>query len=115
MKTIQVDVAVIGGGTAGMTAHRAARLDGKRVVMIEGGAYGTTCARVGCMPSKLLIAAAEAAHSVDRARPFGVHVDGATRIDGAQVMQRVKSERDRLVEFIVEDVHALPAQDHLIG
>ena|SRR5476649_693335 len=73
MKTIQVDVAVIGGGTAGMTAHRAARLDGKRVVMIESGPYGTTCARVGCMPSKLLIAAAEAAHAVAAAPAFGVH------------------------------------------
>ncbi|MEG2031566.1 MAG: FAD-dependent oxidoreductase, partial [Janthinobacterium sp.] len=64
MKTIRVDVAVIGSGTAGMTAHRAARMDGKRVLMIESGPYGTTCARVGCMPSKLLIAAAEAAHAV---------------------------------------------------
>jgi len=115
MKTIEIDVAVIGAGSAGLSAYRAAKAAGASVVMIEGGAYGTTCARVGCMPSKLLIAAAEAAHSVDRARPFGVHVDGATRIDGAQVMQRVKSERDRLVEFIVEDVQALPAQDHLIG
>ena len=64
MKTIQVDVAVIGSGTAGMTAHKAARMQGKRVLMIESGPYGTTCARVGCMPSKLLIAAAEAAHAV---------------------------------------------------
>jgi hypothetical protein len=27
-------------------------------MLIEGGAYGTTRARVGCMPSKLLVAAA---------------------------------------------------------
>jgi dihydrolipoamide dehydrogenase len=42
-------------------------------MIIEGGAYGTTCARVGCMPSKLLIAAAEAAHAVAAAPGlFGV-------------------------------------------
>src|SRR5471030_1310148 len=99
MKTIQVDVAVIGGGTAGMTAQRAARLDGKRVVMIESGPYGTTCARVGCMPSKLLIAAAEAAHAVAAAPAFGVHVDGVIRIDGCEVMDRVRRERDRFVGF----------------
>lgn len=55
MKTLTVDVAVIGAGTAGLAAYRAARSHGKRVVLIEGGPYGTTCARVGCMPSKLLI------------------------------------------------------------
>ena len=57
-------VAVISAGSAGLAAYRAARKWTSKVVLIEGDAYGTTCARVGCMPSKLLIAAAEAAHSV---------------------------------------------------
>ena len=60
MKQLNVDVAIIGTGTAGMTAYRAAKAQGARTVVIESGQYGTTCARVGCMPSKLLIAAAEA-------------------------------------------------------
>ena len=64
MKTLKFDVAVIGAGSAGMSAYRAAKARGKSVVLIEGGPYGTTCARVGCMPSKLLIAAAEAAHAI---------------------------------------------------
>ncbi|SQI46556.1 Dihydrolipoyl dehydrogenase [Serratia plymuthica] len=67
MKQLNVDVAVIGGGTAGLGAYRAAKLSTPSVVMIEGGPYGTTCARVGCMPSKLLIAAAEAVHQIERA------------------------------------------------
>ena len=66
MDTLVVDVAVIGAGTAGLAAFRAARSHDKRMLLIEGGPYGTTCARVGCMPSKLLIAAAEAAHMVGR-------------------------------------------------
>jgi len=57
MNVLNVDVAVIGGGTAGLGSYRAAKAHTDSVVMIEGGAYGTTCARVGCMPSKLLIAA----------------------------------------------------------
>ena len=40
--------------------HEAHEKGAQRVVLIDGGPYGTTCARVGCMPSKLLIAAAEA-------------------------------------------------------
>ena len=54
-----VDVAILGAGTAGMAAYRAAAAQTDSVVLIEAERYGTTCARVGCMPSKLLIAAAE--------------------------------------------------------
>ena len=57
-----------------MAAYRAALRHTERVVLIESHAYGTTCARVGCMPSKLLIAAAEATHSARQAGRFGVNV-----------------------------------------
>lgn len=115
VQTIQTDVAVIGAGTAGLAAYRAARAAGKRAVIIEGGPYGTTCARVGCMPSKLLIAAAEAAHEVRHTAAFGVHVDGEIRIDGREVMARVKRERDRFVGFVVRGVDGIPAEDKVSG
>jgi dihydrolipoamide dehydrogenase len=115
MRTVKVDVAVIGAGSAGLSAYRTARAAGATVVLIEGGAHGTTCARVGCMPSKLLIAAAEAAHSAARTAPFGVHVDGTVRIDGREVMQRVRNERDRFVGFVVEGVEKMPEADRLTG
>jgi dihydrolipoamide dehydrogenase len=112
---MKVDVAVIGGGTAGLAAYRTARAAGARAVIIEGGAYGTTCARVGCMPSKLLIAAAEAAHAIERAPGFGVHVDGTARIDGREVMGRVRRERDRFVGFVMDGVQAIPAGERIRG
>ncbi|MGF6553023.1 dihydrolipoyl dehydrogenase [Paraburkholderia youngii] len=115
MKTLDIDVAVIGAGSAGLSAFRAAKAKGASVVLIEGARYGTTCARVGCMPSKLLIAAAEAAHAARRTAPFGVHIDGAVRIDGAEVIARVKAERDRFVKFVVESTEVLPADERLIG
>src|SRR6478672_4905585 len=108
VEKLNVDVAVIGAGTAGLAAYRAAKAAGKRAVIIEGGAYGTTCARVGCMPSKLLIAAAEAAHAIGRAPGFGVHVDGSLRVDGREVMARVRRERDRFVGFVLAGIDAIP-------
>lgn len=114
MRIIETDVAVIGAGTAGLGAYRAARAAGSRAVLIEGGPYGTTCARVGCMPSKLLIAAAEAAHAVAAAPAFGVHA-GAVRVDGAAVMARVRGERDRFVGFVLDTVDQIPAADKLRG
>ncbi|MBX9799184.1 MAG: dihydrolipoyl dehydrogenase [Burkholderiaceae bacterium] len=114
MKTLTFDVAVIGAGSAGMSAYRAVKAHGKTAVLIEGGPYGTTCARVGCMPSKLLIAAAEAAHAASEAPGFGVH-PGPVRIDGKQVMQRVRSERDRFVGFVVESVESIGPAERLHG
>jgi dihydrolipoamide dehydrogenase len=115
MDTLRVDVAVIGAGTAGLAAYRAAKARGGRAVIVEGGPYGTTCARVGCMPSKLLIAAAEAAHAIDRAPGFGVHVDGAKRIDGREVMDRVRRERDRFVGFVTRGVDGIAEADRIRG
>ena len=115
MKKIQVDVAVIGGGTAGLAAYRAAKAHTPSVVLIEGGPYGTTCARVGCMPSKLLIAAAEAVHHIHKAPGFGVHPQGEIRIDGREVMARVKRERDRFVGFVLEGVDSIPAEEKIQG
>jgi dihydrolipoamide dehydrogenase len=110
----EVDVAVIGAGTAGMNAYRAALAHTDSVLVIEDGPYGTTCARVGCMPSKLLIAAAEAAHTIVHAGRFGVH-GGALRVDGEAVMRRVRSERDRFVGFVVEAVEGWPEAHRLRG
>lgn len=110
----KVDVAIIGAGSAGLAAYRAARKWTDQLVLIEGGEYGTTCARVGCMPSKLLIAAAEAAHAVREAPGFGVEVD-SSRIDDVAVMDRVRSERDRFVGFVLESVDDIPAQHRIRG
>ena len=115
MKTVHIDVAIIGAGSAGLPAYRAAKAAGASAILIEGGPHGTTCARVGCMPSKLLIAAAEAAHAASHTAPFGVHIDGTIRIDGREVMQRVKSERDRFVGFVLDSVESIPAEDRLTG
>src|SRR4051812_22748764 len=112
MKTLKVEVAVIGAGTAGLAAYRAARAQGRRTLLIEGGPGGTTCARVGCMPSKLLIAAAEAAHMLEAAAGFGVHA-GHIRIDGPAVMARVRRERDRFVGFVLAGVAQIPHADKL--
>lgn len=115
MLTLKTDVVIIGAGTAGLSAYRAVINAGKQALLIEGGAYGTTCARVGCMPSKLLIAAADAAHAATHTSAFGVHVDGPVTINGRAVMNRVKRERDRFVGFVLESVENIPAEHKLRG
>ncbi|WP_206931515.1 dihydrolipoyl dehydrogenase [Roseococcus thiosulfatophilus] len=108
-----VDVAIVGAGTAGLNARREVEKRGGLPLLIESGPYGTTCARVGCMPSKLLIAAADAAHGIGAAAALGVHAEA--RIDGPAVMARVQRERDRFVAFTVEATEAIPAEQRLLG
>lgn len=114
MKTMQTDVAIIGAGTAGLAAYRAAKAAGATALLIESGEQGTTCARVGCMPSKLLIAAADAAHHARNAGGFGIRVSDV-QVDGAQVMARVRSERDRFVDFVLRDIEQMPSADRIAG
>lgn len=114
MKTLQVDVAIVGFGTAGMNAYRSAKSLGKKVVSIESSHYGTTCARVGCMPSKLLISAAEALHQVRSAKQFGITVNGY-QLDLPAVMNRIRAERDRFVNFVLKEVDSFPPEDKIWG
>jgi dihydrolipoamide dehydrogenase len=114
VETRRADIAIIGAGTAGLNALREAQKAGKSWLLIDSGPYGTTCARVGCMPSKLLVNAAEAAHAARRFDDFGVRV-GSLSIDGPAVMARVRRERDRFVGAVVADTESLPEQNRLHG
>ena len=110
----KVDVAVIGAGTAGLSAFREARKYSENVVLIEGGSGGTTCAQEGCMPSKLLIAAAEAARQVKRAPAFGIEVEGGS-VSGAAVLSRVRRERDRFVSHVKKGTENIASSRRIQG
>ena len=97
-----------------MNAYRAAIAHTDSVLLIESGHYGTMCARTGCMPSKLLIAAADHAHHATLAAQFGVHVLPPA-VDGVAVMKRVREERDRFVGFVVDTVESWPKQNRVVG
>ncbi|MBB2962052.1 dihydrolipoyl dehydrogenase [Methylobacterium sp. R2-1] len=114
MRELFCDVAVIGAGTAGIAAHRAALDAGARAVLIEQGPGGTTCARVGCMPSKLLITAAEAAQEARAAHRLGIRV-GEVQVDGPAMLARIRALRDRFVGSVLEGLDGLPQETRLHG
>lgn len=100
--TRQVDIAVIGAGTAGQNAFKHALKMSDNVVIINDGYWTTTCATVGCMPSKLLLAAAERAHHAEHSEDFGIHAE--VSVNGKEVMRRVQNERNRFAGFVQEQV-----------
>ena len=111
--TRKVSVAVIGAGTAGQNAFRQAKKFLEDVIIINDGFWTTTCIAVGCMPSKLLIAAADRAHDTNHSAEFGVHA--TARIDGKQVMERVRAERDHFASYIEKQVDSWPEDSKIAG
>ncbi|SFB59403.1 dihydrolipoamide dehydrogenase [Rhizobium sp. NFR07] len=108
------DVAIIGAGTAGLSAERSARRAGAKTMLIDERFAGTTCASVGCMPSKLLIAASKNAHSIASAAEFGIHAR-SVKIDGRAVMARVRKLRDAFVASTLKSLDDIPDGVRLEG
>ncbi len=116
MNIINTDIAIIGAGTAGLTAYKEASKYTDKILLIEGNQYGTTCARVGCMPSKLLIAAGEIMENINQAHEFGINIDKKDiSINGKAVMQRVQRERDKFVNGVLEDVDRIPDNNKIMA
>jgi dihydrolipoamide dehydrogenase len=95
------DVAIIGAGTAGLAALREVQRHTDNFVIVNDGAYGTTCARVGCMPSKALIETANAYHRREVFDEFGIRGAEALRVDVAATLARVRKLRDRFVADVI--------------
>lgn len=74
---MQYDLAVVGSGSAGFAAAIAATSRGLRVVMVERGTIGGTCVNVGCIPSKALLAAADARQVAVESRFPGIATSAA--------------------------------------
>ena len=96
-----VDVAVIGAGTAGLAAVSQVRQANKSFVLINGGELGTTCARVGCMPSKALI---QVGHDLHRRQLFdreGIEGGEGLSANLPDILEHVRDLRDILVDRVL--------------
>ena len=104
MEERQVDVAIIGSGSAGLYAMGRVRPSGKSVVLINGGELGTTCARVGCMPSKAVIQVAEDFHRRGVFKRFGLAGEEGLNLDVSEAMGYVQDLRDMFVERVLSNL-----------
>ncbi|BBO92835.1 dihydrolipoyl dehydrogenase [Desulfosarcina ovata] len=103
----KVDVVIIGAGSAGVTALFTLARAGKSFVLINSGEEGSTCTRVGCMPSKALIEAASLHHARERFDEFGLRGAQGVIVDGPAVLARVRAVRDQLVKGVVGRYHQI--------
>jgi len=103
----QVDVAIIGAGTSGLNAFRQVRQVTSNLVLINDGHYGTTCARVGCMPSKVFIEVANEFARRKHFQNFGINGSENLSVNKAQVMKYTRQQRDWFVDRVMEAVNRI--------
>lgn len=103
----RVDVAIVGAGSAGLSALSEVRKSAKSFVVIDGGPLGTLCARAGCMPSKALLQAANEFHRASRARGRGMRGGRSLRLDIPEALAWVRKLRDGFVEGPVAKAEGL--------
>lgn len=107
-KDTRYDLAVIGSGGGAFAAAIRATTLGKRVVMVERNTIGGTCVNTGCVPSKALLAAAEARHvALDAAR-----FPGLTAAVGAVDMAALIAGKNDLVGALRSEKYLDLAADY---
>ena len=103
----KVRIAILGAGTAGLTALAQVRKHTDDFVIVNAGPYGTTCARVGCMPSKALIQAADDYHRRLALDTLGIRGGEGLQADLPAVLQRVRDYRDARVSGVLAATEGL--------
>jgi dihydrolipoamide dehydrogenase len=109
----EVEVAILGAGSAGLFALSQVRRATDNYVLINGGELGTTCARVGCMPSKVMIQVAEDFHRKSLFAREGIEGADELSVDIPASMEHVQDLRDIFVDKTLgvtdglDDVHLI--------
>lgn len=111
----EYDVAVIGGGAAGLTASGVATALGAKAILIEGHRLGGDCTWTGCVPSKAILKSAKVAQYMREAGTYGIE-SVEPKVNFRDVVGRIHSIRqhvydeadapDRLERFGVETMAA---------
>lgn len=88
------DAIVIGAGQSGPSMAVALAKKGRKVAIIERKYFGGTCINNGCIPSKTYVADAKVAHSIRRAKDYGMEIDlRSFSVD----LKKIKGRKDAII------------------
>ncbi len=111
----KVKACVVGAGSAGLFSLGQLRKHTGDFVIVNSGPLGTTCARVGCMPSKVLIQAAEDFHSRKYFAATGISGGESLSVDIPEVLRHVRAMRDIFVGSVMGNFNKGPAKKLIRG
>lgn len=110
----EVEVAILGAGSAGLYCLSQVKRYTSDYVLIDGGELGTTCARVGCMPSKVLIQVAEDFHRRTLFAREGIEGEESLSVNVADAMEYIQDLRDTFVDMTLSHSIDTLEEDQLI-
>lgn len=101
-----VDLCIIGAGSAGLSMAAGAAQLGRSVVLFEAEKMGGDCLNYGCVPSKALIAAGKHAHALGAGAPFGV-----TPVEAIVNFDTVKAH----IQGVIDHIAPVDSQERFEG
>lgn len=96
-------IAVLGGGPGGYVAALKAAQLGAQVIVVESSEVGGTCLNWGCIPTKALLASAEALHKARNLSDYGIELNGSVTPNLSLIMER----KNKVVSTQVKGIRAL--------
>lgn len=112
------DIIIIGAGTAGQAAYKEAIKHTSNILIVNYGSWDTTCARVGCMPSKVLISVANQLHDAQALNKVGVTTH--LNLDSKKIMLHIQQLRNQFTQAALKDVarwnsaHKISGKAHFV-
>jgi len=101
-----VDICIIGAGSAGLSIASGAAQLGRSVVLYEANEMGGDCLNSGCVPSKSIIAAGKAAHAQTSGDKYGIQ-PVSPKVD----FDAVKAH----VQGVIEQIAPVDSQERFEG
>jgi len=98
-----IKLTIIGAGPGGYVAAIRAAQKGAQVTIVEGAEVGGTCLNRGCIPTKTLIASAEALERTRNAADFGIQVSGEVSYS----LLKIRERKDKVVATQVKGIRGL--------
>jgi pyruvate/2-oxoglutarate dehydrogenase complex dihydrolipoamide dehydrogenase (E3) component len=109
------NLAIIGAGSAGITAARFAARAGARVALVEKDHIGGDCTWTGCVPSKALLKVAKVAHQARNTSDFGLSAVMIGSIDLESVMGYVRRSSAEVYRYETREALQEEGVDVLMG
>ncbi|MGN1393052.1 MAG: FAD-dependent oxidoreductase [Succinivibrionaceae bacterium] len=117
MQNITTDVAIIGAGTAGISAYYASKENGAKTLLIEKGPIGTTNIRKGGIPTQILRHLANSNLSSQNTQStFTLYGKSAEhKVEFKDILNYVRNQKRCFIENFIKDMYTIPEDDRIIG
>lgn len=106
-------IIIIGAGSAGLSAQSYIKHQTSDYLIIDKGPLGTTCARVGCMPSKSLIEAAKIFYKKKDFKKIGIQNSIKLKLNSKKFFDHVRQLTDYFSSGVVKQTLEIPQKNFI--